>query len=175
MRRRIGVTVIALVSVLILTTITAWALIMPTKVLALKAYQFFPYSNGTYLTYSSNSTQHPSHVNAYARRFSDGKTVRINALGTAGFDGGFDPGTDTVIYQQVKNASSDIYSYNLDTRVRQKLGVLDTKQWEWDPRISSTYTHLLPKPRLQGGDVRASHRLQPNIRHLGLPQELPRE
>jgi len=136
--RRMMVLGPALVSTMVLATTAAWALITPTKVLVMPAIQVLPFSNGTYLAYTSNSRSEPKHFNAYARRLSDGRTIRINASGTEGFEGGFDPGTNTVIYQQVKSASSDIYTFNLDTRVRHRVGQIDTKRWEAQPRISAS-------------------------------------
>jgi len=139
--RRIVVPLICAAATLVLVTTTAWALITPTKVLLLPGSQYFPFSNGTYLAYTSNSKAKPKHYNAYARRDSDGKTFRINEPNTEGFDGGFDPGTDTAVYQQIQRRTSDIYTYNLDTRTRHKLPKkkVNTPKWEWDPRISTSF------------------------------------
>jgi hypothetical protein len=122
----------------ILVATAAWALVTPVKVLDMPAVQFLPSSNDTFLTYTSNSISHPNRFNAFAYRYSDGNTRRINAAHTQGWNGGFDPGTNKVIYQQIANGSN-LYTFDLDTSSRQKLGAIDTPKWEWMPRISASF------------------------------------
>lgn len=137
MRRAVGVVAATAISIVLLGT-AAWALIVPVKVLDLPAAQLLPSSNDTFLSYTSNSGGHPRRFNAFAYRYSDGHTTRINAARTQGWNGGFDPGTNTVIYQQIAKGSN-LYTFDLDTSNRQKLGAIDTNKWEWMPRISASF------------------------------------
>jgi len=138
MRRSIVMLLCVGVSIVLVAT-TAWAaLITPVKVVGLPGTQLIPFSNDTYLSYTSNSTAHPNRFNAFAYRYSDTVTKRLNAAHTEGWNGGFDPGTNTVIYQQIK-VGSDIFTFNLDTLTRQKVAAIDTAKWEWMPRISTSF------------------------------------
>jgi hypothetical protein len=137
MRRAAGMVLAVAISWVLLAT-AAWALVGPVKVLHLPATQLLPSSNDTFLTYTSNSVAHPKRFNAFAYRYADGHTQRINAAHTQGWNGGFDPGTNTVIYQQIAKGSN-LYTFSLDTSSRQKLGAIDTNKWEWMPRISASF------------------------------------
>ena len=148
--RRIAIATTSAAAALALTASTAWALITPVKVLSLPAVQILPFSNDAYLAYASNSTGHPNHYNADAYRYSDHKIRRLNAAHTQGYDGGFDPGTNTVIYQQITNNSSDLYTYNLDTLTRHKLGAIDNTSWEWQPRISTSFISFFRDFKVSG-------------------------
>jgi hypothetical protein len=136
-RRAIG-TMLAVAISWVLVATAAWALVSPVRVLGVPAVQVLPSSNDTFLTYTSNSIAHPKSFNAFAYRYSDGHTRRINAAHTQGWNGGFDPGTNTVIYQQIANGSN-LYAFDLDTSTRHKLGAIDTPNWEWMPRISTSF------------------------------------
>ncbi len=130
----------ALVSASILCGQAAWALITPVPVHKAPASQLDPSRNATYLAFSSNSVAHPRRWNAYASPLDGAGRTRLNAAGTQGFAGGFDPaGTNVVVYQQVEGASSDIYSFDLDARVRTQLAGVNTPKREWSPRVSSSY------------------------------------
>jgi hypothetical protein len=141
--RRVVTAVVSAAIALVIALPAAWALITPEKVLSLKASQILPSSNDTYLAYTSNSLAHPNRFNVYAYRYADGHRQRINAAGTHGFSGNFDPGTNTLIYQQDRTDRVDIYTYNLDTNARKRLGVLDTGLWNFDPRISTSFISFL--------------------------------
>jgi hypothetical protein len=57
-----------------------------------------------------------------------------------GVAGGFDPGSNTVVYQQFTSGGSDLYLFDLDTGTRTSLGgVVSTARWEWNPEISDTF------------------------------------
>jgi Tol biopolymer transport system component len=123
----------------LLTATAALATVSPVKVVVDKGWQESPFANGTYVAWTSNSEKHPKIWNAFARPLSGGSRIRLNAGGTKGFTGGFDPGTDSVIYQQVDGGRSDIYLYDLDTAIRTKVEGVSSDRWEWSPRISSSF------------------------------------
>jgi hypothetical protein len=141
--RRVVTAVVSAATALVVALPAAWALITPERMLSLKASQILPSSNDTYLAYTSNSLAHPNRFNVYAYRYADGNKQRINAAGTHGFSGNFDPGTNTLIYQQDRTDRVDIYTYNLDTNARKRLAVIDTGLWNFDPRISTSFISFL--------------------------------
>ncbi len=81
--------------------------------------------------------------NAFAKPIAGGTAIQLNAANTQGFTGGLDPGTNTVIYQQVdlsaRTNPSGLYFYDLDTQMRTPVPGVNTKRWEWGPRISAGY------------------------------------
>jgi hypothetical protein len=87
--------------------------------------------------------------NAYAKP--DGRSkFRVNAAGTAGWNGGID-GT-RLVYQQVSSrGQSDIKFYNLETRRRTNApGFINTSLWEWGPSLSGNRL-LLGRNNFQTG------------------------
>jgi hypothetical protein len=140
MRVRVGlrrsVVLTALVSAGFASAQIAWAL-TPVPVLKAAASLADPSRNDSYLAFSSNSVAHPKHWNAYATSRTTDATTKLNAAGTQGFVGGLDG--NVVIYQQADGPSSDIYSFDLDTRHRAKVPGLNTTKWEWSPQVSASY------------------------------------
>lgn len=133
---------VAIVAAVVLAG-SALAQITPVRVLGGKPQQSLGFANGTWVAWTSrpNSTKAQTLSTAFARPVADGSKITLNAENTQGFTGGFDPGTNTVIYQQIdlsaeKNAS-DLYFYDLDTQTRTAVTDVNTKRWEWAPRISS--------------------------------------
>lgn len=145
--RAFSVPVLAIVATLLLAG-PALAQITPARVIGGKAQQSLGFSNQTWVTWTSraNSTQHQTLSNAFARPLAGGSSIRLNAKNTQGFTGGFDPGTNTIIFQQIdlsaRTNPSDLYFYDLDTQTRIPVSEVNTKRWEWGPRISSGYILL---------------------------------
>lgn len=100
------------------------------------AYQYRGHSNGAYVSWAQNSAARPNRWNAYAIPAAGGTRIRLNAGGTKGVAGGFDPASNTVIYQQFTSRGSDLYLYDLDSSVRTSVGGVNTARWEWNPEIS---------------------------------------
>jgi len=125
---RTGVRTIAaaIVAVLLLTVPAVGA----TGVLTTKAYEFNPAATDTYISW--NGINHRHYV-VYAKPFS-GSRFRVSPKGTNGWNGSID-GT-TLIYQLYvpsKNRS-DVYSYDLVTKTRTKIGKpVSTDRWEYEP------------------------------------------
>ncbi len=133
------------IAVTVLLAGSAMAAITPVRVIGGKAQQSGGYANSTWVAWTSraNSTRAQSVSNAFAMPIAGGTAIQLNAANTQGFTGGFDPGTNTVIYQQVelsaRTNASDLYFYDLDTQTRTPVPGVNTKRWEWGPRISAGY------------------------------------
>lgn len=128
----------AFVLLIVLVFAAPASAVTPVHVFVLEGDQFYPSGNESYLAYTSNTAAHPQHWNAFVFDRSTETTRRVNEAGTEGFTGGFDPGTNELIYQQVARGSA-IYLYDADTLQRTKAPGVNTPDWEWDPRISTTY------------------------------------
>ena len=133
------VTSLLVAALILLLPQVASAVVTPSKVYDPPANQWFPFRNASYLAYQSNSTAHPRHYNAYARDLAGGTNRKLNAKGTEGAPGGFDPGTNTVIFQEWSDGSA-IRMFDLDAQAPVSVpGALNSPKWEWQPRISTAY------------------------------------
>ncbi len=75
----------------------------------------------------------------------------MNEKGTEGYPGGFDPGTNTVIYAQYTNQGSDIGLFDLDTMTGvQGPRSMRTSAVEFDPHISTAYFSFFRWQRVNG-------------------------
>ena len=123
----------------LVVAVPAVAVVTPEHVLGEKGTdEGLGYVNDQNITWMGNSKAHPKHYDAFAELLTGGSRVRLNAPGTEGYPGGFDPGTNTVIYQQAAQRS-DIYFYNLDTQERARVPDVNNRSWEWGPEISTGY------------------------------------
>ncbi len=62
---------------------------------------------------------------------------RISADGTTGYMGGFDSGTDRLIYQQVRGGESDLFTFDVGANERTALTELNDGHWQWNPAIDT--------------------------------------
>jgi hypothetical protein len=62
---------------------------------------------------------------------------RFNARGTRAYVGGFDQGTNLLIYQQVRREQSDLFLYDVGRRERRPLRALNDAHWQWNPSIDT--------------------------------------
>ena len=132
LRTTVRTTVAAVVAVLLLTVPAIGA----TGVLTTKAYEFNPAATDTYISW--NGISHRHYV-VYAKPIG-GSRFRVNPKGTDAWNGSID-GT-TLIYQQYvpSKGRSDIYSFDLSTKTRSKLGSpVSTDRWEYDPAGSGEW------------------------------------
>ena len=116
----------AIVAVLLLTVPAVGA----TGVLTTKAYEFNPAATDIYISW--NGINHRHYV-VYAKPFG-GSRFRVNPKGTNAWNGSIE-GT-TLIYQVYVPSKdrSDVYSYDLVTKTRTKIGKpVSTDRWEYDP------------------------------------------
>jgi hypothetical protein len=138
-KRFLSILAISVAMVLVVST-AAQAQITAEKVIGGPGNQLRLFGNGTWYVWSSNSQARPKHYDAFARLVGGTDVIKLNASKTEGFSGNFDPGTNTVVYQQISGGTSDIYPYDLDTSTRTKVsGASSSSLWEWEPRISSSY------------------------------------
>jgi hypothetical protein len=66
-----------------------------------------------------------------------GSTTRMNRQRTSAFVGGFDAGTDRVIFQQVRNGNSDLFMYDVGSGERTPIRELNDRLWQWSPAIDT--------------------------------------
>ena len=66
-----------------------------------------------------------------------GTLTRINANRTTAYVGGFDQGTDRVIFQQTHGGESDLFLYDIGDDRRIPLRRLNDGHWQWNPSIDS--------------------------------------
>jgi len=138
MRRILAGAVVLSTCLVALTASVAHALVPIEPVITGKGEQYRGFANETYVVYT-NWVRRTKTSTAYARPLAGGPKQRLNAAGTGGNVGGIDPGTNTVILQQWNRRRSGIYFYDLDTDVRTKAAGVNSKKWEWNPLISSTF------------------------------------
>jgi hypothetical protein len=139
MTRSRMVSAVALSLVFVLVGGAAQSVVQLQPVITGKADQYFGFANDAYLVYTQWARS--KGARAMARRIDGGSARTLNAAGTEGATGGFDPGTNRVIYQQWKRSKgrSDLFFYDLDTGRRSKVPGVNTRAWEFHPRISSTF------------------------------------
>jgi hypothetical protein len=118
----------------------AGAVVGPQQIMAGPEDQVLPSANDTYLIWSANSEAFPNRYHAYGKVRGTSGRFRLNPSGTRGYAGGLDPGQNRAVYQQIEGQSSDLYTINLETRVRAKLPALvNSAQWERGPRVSDAF------------------------------------
>ena len=144
--------VVAAVSLGLLMPSPAGALVPPERVLGEPGVvEFLPFANDTWLAFAQNTRTRPNRFNAYAEPLAGGTRRKLNDTRTEGFSGSFDPGTNTVIYQQMRG-SSNLMFFDLDTLDRSAVPDVNTRAWEWAPRVSSSYV-LFNRDTFQNGRI----------------------
>lgn len=107
-----------------------------TGVITTKADEYDPAATDTYIAWN---VWDGKHAVVYAKQFG-GSKWRVSSAGTDSWVGSID-GT-TLIYQQAvySKGRSDIYSYDLATKTRTKLGKpINTDRWEYYPAGSGDW------------------------------------
>ncbi|HEX2425069.1 MAG TPA: hypothetical protein VHM47_04210 [Actinomycetota bacterium] len=131
------------VVVTVVLTGSVLAAVTPVLLIGGRPQQSDGYANSTWVAWTSRANSMNAHSvsNAFARPIAGGTAIQLNAANTQGFTGGLDPGTNTVIFQQVdlsaRTNPSGLYFYDLDTQMRTPVPGVNTKRWEWGPRISA--------------------------------------
>jgi hypothetical protein len=120
---------------------SAGVLITPTRILGGPEYVFYPSSNGTYLGWTQNSSEHPKKWNAYVSTDPGVDQTKLNQSGTGGWFGEIDTDSNEAVYQQTEGASSDIYLVGdvSDPSSRSPVSDINTGKWEWQPRLSDDH------------------------------------
>ena len=84
----------------------------------------------------TNEMGRPSHVVAFAET-NGGTLTRMNAKRSNAYVGGFDAGTDRVVFQQISRGNSDLFLYDIGDRRRRPLERLNDGKWQWNPSIDT--------------------------------------
>lgn len=135
----------------VLTGGVADAQIQLEPVVVEAAEQYTPFANDTYVVYSQWSPRRPNRFTAFARPLAGGAPIRLNEAGTNGEAGGFDPGTNQVIYTQwTRQEAATLYFYDLDTGQRTEVPGVNSAAGSWVPLISSTFITFLRDRFRQG-------------------------
>ena len=130
---------VAMVTLAVFPAGSAAALIQPERAFGqTNTIEYMPFANELWLAWAQNSYTQPDWFNAYAESFDGDERVKINAPRTFGWPGNFEPGTNTIIYQQASR-NSQLYVHDLDTHDRSPVPDVNTPGWEWSPRISSRF------------------------------------
>ena len=132
--KRAARTVAAAVVAVMFLTVPAMG--SATGIIATKADEFNPAATDTYIAW--NVYVHKHYV-VYAKQFG-GTRFRVNPKGTQAWVGSID-GT-TLTYQQFSFSTntSDIYTYDLGTNARAKIGSpVSTSRWEYDGSASGEW------------------------------------
>ena len=131
--------VVATIWLGLLAPSSASAVVPPERVLGEPGVvEFLPFANDTWVAYSQNTRTNAGRFNAYAETLDGATRRKVNAPRSVGFTGNFDPGTNTLIYQQVKN-ESNLWFYDLDTLSRSAVPDVNTPAWEWAPLVSTDH------------------------------------
>lgn len=104
--------------------------------------EIYSQADGTYLSFTRNSTGHPKDYALYLQALAGGPVTRVNPEMTRGYPGGFD-GT-SMIYQQVSRGQSNIKVYDVNTHAvtNPPIGI-DTTEWEFSPSITPDWILFL--------------------------------
>jgi hypothetical protein len=103
---------------------------------------FEGYGAGTHVgsrrlfAWSNESGRRGSGLTGFAEG-SGGTLTHMNARHTQAYVGTFDPGTDRVVFQQVRRDESDLFVYDIGQRSRAPLRRLNDGHWQWNPSIDT--------------------------------------
>ena len=119
---------------------SALAVITPTLVEGGSGDQIRGAANSGWVMWSTNTaTSSTDHYDTFARSTA-GSAFKVNASGTGGLSGGLNGNTSQAIYQQTDALVSNLYMYDLATKIRTNPPAgINTSLWEWSPSISPGY------------------------------------
>ena len=69
--------------------------------------------------------------------FNSGTTMRVSADRSTAYSGGWDPGTDQMVFQQVLKGESDLFVWDVGDQRRTPLRALNDGLWQWGPSIDT--------------------------------------
>ena len=136
-RGRTALIVVGLVVALVPST--ALASVKPVAVVTGPQDQWQAFADEAAMAWTTNSVAHPHHWNAAIQPIAGGLTRWVNAKGTMGFAGNFDPGTDHLIYAQWTRSDVGIYLDDASSHTRKKVRGVNSAKPEWQPKISHTF------------------------------------
>jgi len=132
--RAVRMVAAAVIAVLFLTVPAMGA---ATGVITTPADEYNPAASDTYIAWNLWTGKHAV---VYAKQQVGGTKFRVNPSGTDAYVGSID-GT-TLIYQQYvpSQGTSDVYAYDLSTKIRTKVAKpVSTRGWEYDPTGSGDW------------------------------------
>jgi len=147
-RHRFRAVVVCTLALLVAAPI-AQAVVTPTKVLGGPGDKWSAYATDTWLVYTEWDREAKRSV-AFAMRRSTGRTFRLNEAGTDAYTGGLVAGNEIAIFQQYTENGSTLFLYDLAARSRTRAPVVNSRDWEWDPRISKPYVSFFRDRYISG-------------------------
>lgn len=145
--RNVRLVLLAVVGALAAVPAAATAAVTPTPIRTNPdVHEVFPAATSApggldpFLAWEQNSVRAPAHFDVVAQSRPAGSVFRVNATGTSGYWPSTVTGAQTIIYQQIKGAISDLYVYNLSSRARKKLPAkINTAAFEYHGVASTKY------------------------------------
>jgi Tol biopolymer transport system component len=137
-KARIVSTLAASLALVLLIAGVAQSVVQIELVVGGKGEQYRGFANDSYVVYTSRLPR-TRVSSALARSVADGVETTLNADGTNGNVGGIDPTTNVVLYQQWTRGRSGLFLYDLDTGERRQAAGVNSRFWEWNPLMSSTF------------------------------------
>ena len=105
--------------------------------------EYSPAATASFEAWEQNSVGWPGNWNVFAEPRAGGASWKVNATGTQGYVPSPIAGTESIIYQQA-GRSSNLFIYNLSTRVRKLLPAkVDSTAWEYDGVASTKYVAFM--------------------------------
>jgi hypothetical protein len=139
---------IAVLTAVMLVAGSVPAFAVPAMVIGGAGEQYDPFVSGALVGYSTWASKR---AHTYVRDVGAATTVRVDPVGWQGEVGGFDPVTGKVLYTQWDGShAGNLYFFDVGTHTRSKVGGVNTRAWEWDGRISSSYILFLRNQRING-------------------------
>lgn len=139
MRNAIGLSVLSIALVLTIAS-PAPAMINPDTVKGTSLFE--GYGAGTHIgprrlfAWSNENGRAGDRLTAFAET-NGGTLTRINTRRSEGYVGGYDQGTDRIVYQQVRRRESDLFLFDVSARHRTALEELNDGHWQWNPSIDT--------------------------------------
>jgi hypothetical protein len=149
--RRLMVTLVMVV-VLVLSAIPALAL-TPVKVIGGPGHQYWPSSNGTYLTWTSYVK---GKSDVYVKTLPSGTAKKVNPSGTSAESASFVGSSSLLVYRQwSRTTKEDIYFYDVTTATRSEAPAAVSKPgtWEGQPVASADYLLFVRKRWSKTGEL----------------------
>jgi hypothetical protein len=103
--------------------------------------EYYPAESTDFLSWETYSA---GRFTVHAQARSGGSKWKVNSAGTSGCCSKILPGTNSILYQQYTESNSDLYVYNMATKIRKKLPAkVNTKLWEYWGVASSSYVAFM--------------------------------
>ena len=126
--RNVASNSVGFILALVLLPGVAQGVVTPVGVLTGPEDQWQAFANQTWLTWTTEHRPTPESLErAGSAGCAAGRAGRVNAAGTMGFAGNFDPGTDCLIYEQGTPRDVGIFFYDVSDKRRWKVLRVSTR------------------------------------------------